>query len=115
MAYNVPYHWLTDNKLTTLSFFFIYFYQDSEEVKGLEPALDTREDKTDEAIVPKHAENVGDMSPEKDDVQLNLAKSCEELKSRLCMMDSKLREVRDPEFRSIIMTVSFLVHVSVIL
>lgn len=78
--------------------------RDSEEVKGLEPALDTREDKTDEATVPRHAENVGDMSPEKDDVQLNLAKSCEELKSRLCMMDSKLREVRDPEFRSIMMT-----------
>ncbi|KEH32268.1 putative vesicle-associated membrane-protein-associated protein [Medicago truncatula] len=78
--------------------------RDSEEVKGLEPALDTREDKTDEVIVPRHAENVGDMSPEKDDVQLNLAKSCEELKSRLSMMDSKLREVRDPEFRSIIMT-----------
>lgn len=69
----------------------------------------TREDKTDEDIVPRHAENVGDMKPAKDDallnlppkgdVQLNLAKGCEELKSRLGMMDLKLREVRAPEFR----------------
>ncbi|XP_012573547.1 vesicle-associated protein 2-2-like isoform X2 [Cicer arietinum] len=70
--------------------------------KGLEPVLVTREDKTDEDIVPRHAENVGDMKPAKDDallnlppkgdVQLNLAKGCEELKSRLGMMDLKLRE-----------------------
>jgi hypothetical protein len=81
----------------------------------LEPALDTKEDKTDVDIVPRHAENlVGDMNPAKDDVQLNLAKGCEELESRLCMMDSKLREVRAPEFRLSIMNVSFLVHVPVI-
>ncbi|XP_045831897.1 vesicle-associated protein 2-2-like isoform X2 [Trifolium pratense] len=75
----------------------------SAEVKGLEPALDTREDKTDVDFVLSHAENVGDMNPAKDDVQLNLAKGCEELESRLCMMDSKLREVRAPEFRLSIM------------
>ncbi|CAJ2634396.1 unnamed protein product [Trifolium pratense] len=75
----------------------------SAEVNGLEPALDTREDKTDVDFVLSHAENVGDMNPAKDDVQLNLAKGCEELESRLCMMDSKLREVRAPEFRLSIM------------
>ncbi|WJX90551.1 hypothetical protein P8452_72436 [Trifolium repens] len=76
----------------------------SAEVKGLEPGLDKKEDKTDVDIVPRHAENlVGDMNPAKDDVQLNLAKGCEELESRLCMMDSKLREVRAPEFRLSIM------------
>ncbi|PNX95777.1 vesicle-associated protein 2-2-like, partial [Trifolium pratense] len=75
----------------------------SAEVKGLEPALDTIEDKTDVDFVLSHAENVGDMNPAKDDVQLNLAKGCEELESRLCMMDSKLREVRAPEFRLSIM------------
>ncbi|CAI8610579.1 unnamed protein product [Vicia faba] len=65
----------------------------SAEVKGLEPVLDTREDITDEDNVPRHAENEGDMKQAiDDDVQLNLAKGCEELKSRLCMMDSKLRE-----------------------
>jgi hypothetical protein len=81
----------------------------------LEPGLDKKEDKTDVDIVPRHAENlVGDMNPAKDDVQLNLAKGCEELESRLCMMDSKLREVRAPEFRLSIMNVSFLVHVPVI-
>ncbi|GAU11101.1 hypothetical protein TSUD_197250, partial [Trifolium subterraneum] len=64
----------------------------SAEVKGLEPALDAKEDKTDVDIVPKHAENVSDTNPTKDDVQLNLQKGCEELESKLCMMDSKLRE-----------------------
>ncbi|KAJ1395173.1 PapD-like superfamily [Sesbania bispinosa] len=64
----------------------------SAEVKGLEPAQDMREDRTDEAIVPRHVENVGDMKPAKDDVQLNLAKDSEESESRLSIMDSKLRE-----------------------
>ncbi|CAL5198822.1 unnamed protein product [Lathyrus oleraceus] len=65
----------------------------SAEVKGLEPVLDTGEEKSNEDNVPRHAENEGDMKPAiDDDVQLNLAKGCEELKSRLCLMDSKLRE-----------------------
>ncbi|KAJ1385588.1 Vesicle-associated membrane-protein-associated protein [Sesbania bispinosa] len=64
----------------------------SAEVKGLEPAQDMREDRTDEAIVPRHVENVGDMKPAKDDVQLNLTKDSEESESRLSIMDSKLRE-----------------------
>lgn len=85
------------------------------EVKGLEPVLDTGENNTDGDNDVRHAENVGDMEPAIDDVQLNLAKGCEELQSRLCLMDSKLREVRAPEFRLSIMNVSFLVHVPVIL
>ncbi|KAI5415863.1 vesicle-associated protein 1-1 isoform X1 [Lathyrus oleraceus] len=76
----------------------------SAEVKGLEPVLDTGEEKSNEDNVPRHAENEGDMKPAiDDDVQLNLAKGCEELKSRLCLMDSKLREVRASEFRLSIM------------
>ncbi|KAJ1426477.1 PapD-like superfamily [Sesbania bispinosa] len=65
----------------------------SVEVKGLEPAQDMREERTYEAIVPRHAENVGDMKPAKDDVQLNLTRDSEESESRLSIMDSKLREV----------------------
>ncbi|KAJ1413392.1 PapD-like superfamily [Sesbania bispinosa] len=64
-----------------------------QKLKGLEPAQDMREDRTYEAIVPRHAENVGDMKPAKDDVQLNLTRDSEESKSRLSIMDSKLREV----------------------
>ncbi|XP_061367972.1 vesicle-associated protein 2-2-like [Gastrolobium bilobum] len=64
----------------------------SEEVKGLETTQDMREDRTDEDIVPRHAENVRDMKPAKDDVQLNLANDTEELKSRLNIMDSKQRQ-----------------------
>ncbi|KAG4929297.1 hypothetical protein JHK85_046801 [Glycine max] len=64
----------------------------SEEVKGLEPAQDMKEDRADEDIVPRQAENVGDMKPAKDDVQSNLANESEELKSKLSVMDSKLRE-----------------------
>ena len=56
------------------------------------------EDRTAEDIVARHADNVSDMKPEKDAAQLNLAKDCEELKSRLSIMDSKLREVRALEF-----------------
>lgn len=95
-AYNVLYHWLIDTNSLPL---FFSLYQVSAEIKGLEPAQAMREDRTDEDIVSRHAENVGDMKPAKDDVQLNLAKDCEELKSRLCIMDSKLREVRAPEFK----------------
>lgn len=106
---------MVDDKLMTL-LSFVSFYQTSAEVKGLEPVLDTGEEKSNEDSVPRHAENEGDMKPAiDDDVQLNLAKGCEELKSRLCLMDSKLREVRASEFRLSIMNVSFLVHVPDIL
>ncbi|KAK7264582.1 hypothetical protein RJT34_32191 [Clitoria ternatea] len=64
----------------------------SEEIIGSEPALDTREDKADENIVPRQAENVSDTKTEKDEVQFDLANESEELKSRLSIMDSKLRE-----------------------
>ncbi|KAF1887197.1 hypothetical protein Lal_00040797 [Lupinus albus] len=64
----------------------------SEEGKGLKTAQDTEEDRTAEDIVTRHAENVSDMKPSKDGVQLTLAKDLEELRSRLGIMDSKLRE-----------------------
>ncbi|XP_058758619.1 vesicle-associated protein 2-2-like isoform X2 [Vicia villosa] len=65
----------------------------SVEVKGLEPVMDMGENKTDGNNDVRHAENESDMKPTiADDVQLNLAKGCEELKSRLCLMDTKLRE-----------------------
>ncbi|KAK7363635.1 hypothetical protein VNO77_05785 [Canavalia gladiata] len=64
----------------------------SEEVKGLEMAQDMRDDRTDEDIVPRQAENVGDMKPAKVDAQLSSANDSEELMSRLSIMDSKLRE-----------------------
>lgn len=58
-----------------------------------------KEDRADEDVVPRQVENVGDMKPAKDDVQLNLANESEELKSELSVIDSKLREVRSHEFR----------------
>ncbi|OIW18461.1 hypothetical protein TanjilG_13213 [Lupinus angustifolius] len=64
----------------------------SEEVKGFETAQDMEEDRIDEDIVARHADNVSDMKPAKDAVQLNLAKDVAELNSRLGIMDSKLRE-----------------------
>jgi len=73
-------------------------YQVSEEVKGLEPK-DTKEDRAEGNIVLVQTENVGDMKAAKDDVQLNLDNESEELKSKLGIMDSKLREVRDHELR----------------
>ncbi|WVZ10427.1 hypothetical protein V8G54_014957 [Vigna mungo] len=65
----------------------------SEELKGLEPIKDTKEDRADEDVVPIQTENVGDMKAAKDDVQLNSDNESEELKSKLGIMDSKLREV----------------------
>ncbi|CAL0325821.1 unnamed protein product [Lupinus luteus] len=66
----------------------------SEEAKGFETARDLEEDRTDDDIVDRHVENVSDMEPSKDGVQLNLAKDFEELKSRLGIMDSKLSEAK---------------------
>ncbi|XP_020226988.1 vesicle-associated protein 2-2 isoform X1 [Cajanus cajan] len=66
--------------------------QVSEEVKGLETAQDTKEGRADEDIVPRQVENVGDMKPAKGDVELNLTNESEESKSKLSIMDSKLRE-----------------------
>ncbi|KAK7348196.1 hypothetical protein VNO80_22746 [Phaseolus coccineus] len=65
----------------------------SEEVKGLEPIKDTKEDIAEGNTVPIQTENVGDMKAAKDDVQLSLDNESEELKSKLGIMDSKLREV----------------------
>ncbi|TKY54107.1 Vesicle-associated protein 2-2 [Spatholobus suberectus] len=64
----------------------------SEQVKGFEPVQDMKEDRADEDIATRQVENVGDKKPAKDDVELNLANESEELKSRLSIMDSKLRE-----------------------
>jgi len=70
-------------------------YQVPEEVKGLEPIKETKEDRAEGNTVPIQTENVGDMKAAKDDVQLSLDNESEELKSKLGIMDSKLREVRD--------------------
>ena len=116
VAFEVLFHCLIYNKSIP---FIIPTYQVSEEVKGLEPAQDMKEDRADEDIVPRQAENVGDMKPAKDDVQSNLANESEELKSKLSVMDSKLREVRAHEFRLDFVAVtfmsSFLLHVPLIL
>ncbi|ESW26216.1 hypothetical protein PHAVU_003G100500 [Phaseolus vulgaris] len=64
-----------------------------EEVKGLEPIKETKEDRAEGNTVPIQTENVGDMKAAKDDVQLSLDNESEELKSKLGIMDSKLREV----------------------
>lgn len=72
---------------------YISWYQVAEDVQGLETARDVEEDRRDEDIVSRHAENVDDTKPVKDVVQLNLAKDSEELKSRLSIMHTKLREV----------------------
>ena len=88
--------------------FIIPMYQVSDEVKGLEPAQDMKEDREDEDIVPRQAENVGDMKPAKDDMQLNLTNESEELKSKLSVMDSKLRVVRAHEFRLHVVAIIFM-------
>ncbi|KAL2339084.1 hypothetical protein Fmac_013530 [Flemingia macrophylla] len=66
----------------------------SEEVKGLEPAQDTKEGRADEVIVPRQVENAhhSHMKLAKDGVELDIANEYEELKSKLSIMDSKLRE-----------------------
>ncbi|KAI4317653.1 hypothetical protein L6164_025507 [Bauhinia variegata] len=66
----------------------------SEDVKGLETAQNMEEDrsKTAEDVVSRQAGNANDVNPAKDTAQLNLAKDSEELKSRLSIMDSKIRE-----------------------
>ncbi|XP_019462783.1 PREDICTED: vesicle-associated protein 1-2-like isoform X2 [Lupinus angustifolius] len=63
-------------------------------VENIPLPLRVSEDRTDEDIVDRHVENVSDMEPSKDVVQLNLAKDFEELKSRLGIMDSKLSEAK---------------------
>ena len=78
------------------------------EEKSSEIAQDMEEDRTDEDIVSKRVENESHtkqgvehesgMKQGEDDVRLNLAKDYEELKSRLSIMDSKLREVRASQF-----------------
>ncbi|KAF7837152.1 vesicle-associated protein 2-2-like [Senna tora] len=65
--------------------------RDAEDVKGLDMAQDMEEDTEDMNIVSRQAENV-DYMKEKDEVQLNLAKDSEELRSRLSLMESNLRE-----------------------
>ncbi|XP_028759815.1 vesicle-associated protein 2-2 [Neltuma alba] len=64
---------------------------DAEDVKGFETAQDMGQDRAIKNNVSGQAENVDDIEA-KDALQLNLAKDSEELKSRLNLMDSKLRE-----------------------
>ena len=71
----------------------IPLYQDAEDVKGSEIAQDMEHDKAIKNNVLRQAENVDGIKV-KDAMRLDLAKDCEELKSRLNSMDSKLREVR---------------------
>ncbi|MED6119741.1 hypothetical protein PIB30_014605 [Stylosanthes scabra] len=67
----------------------------SEEFKVLETAknMEVEEDRRNEDVVARHSENenVPDIEPEKDVAQLNSDKDFEQLKSRLSIMDSKLR------------------------
>lgn len=63
----------------------------------METAQDMEEDRENKEIFSRQSENV-DNSKAKDSVQLNLAKDSEELKSRIILMDSKLREVRVSQF-----------------
>lgn len=69
----------------------------AENVRDMKPEKDDDGSVADMKPEKDDVENVGDMKPEKDDVELNLATDCEELKSRLCIMGSKLREVRAPQ------------------
>ncbi|XP_057753658.1 vesicle-associated protein 1-1-like [Arachis stenosperma] len=64
-----------------------------EEFKGLETAKNMEEDRRDEDVVARHSENenVPDIKPENDAAQLNSAEEYEQLKSRLSIMDTKLR------------------------
>lgn len=70
----------------------------AENVRDMKPEKDDDESMGDMKPEKDDVEDVGDMKPEKDDVESNLAKDCEELKSRLCIMGSKLREVRAPHW-----------------
>ncbi|KAK7245717.1 hypothetical protein RIF29_40566 [Crotalaria pallida] len=76
----------------------IYVLKDKDKVaeeNGLETAKDIEEDRKDEDVFPGCNENVVDRKQESDSVQLNLAKDFEELKSKLSIMDSKLREAEE--------------------
>ncbi|RDX63758.1 Vesicle-associated protein 1-3, partial [Mucuna pruriens] len=60
--------------------------------KSLEAVQDMEEDGADKDAVPRRVEKVGDMKRVNDVAKLSLAKDSEELKSRLSIMDAKLRE-----------------------
>lgn len=93
VVYNVLCHCLLGNN-SFCHYLFPYTRFLKFKVWTLEPAQDTREDNTYEDTVPRYTDNIGDMKPAKGEVQLNLAKYSEELKSRFSIMDSKLREVK---------------------
>ncbi|CAJ1962263.1 unnamed protein product [Sphenostylis stenocarpa] len=60
--------------------------------KSLEVAQSTEEDGTDKDTVPRLVEKVGDMKQVNDVEKLSFPKDSKELKSRLSIMDAKLRE-----------------------
>ncbi|KAK4266483.1 hypothetical protein QN277_027395 [Acacia crassicarpa] len=64
---------------------------DAGDVKGFETAQDMEQDRAIKSNVSRPAETVDGIKV-KDAMQFNLAKDSEELKSRLNLMDSKLRE-----------------------
>lgn len=66
-------------------------FTDAEDVKGFKTDQDMEQDRAIKDNVSRQAESIDDMKV-KDAMQLNLDKDSEELKSRLNLMDSKLRE-----------------------
>lgn len=60
--------------------------------KSLEAGRSMEEDGADKDAVPRSVEKVSDMKGVNDDVKLSLAKDSGELKSRLSIMEAKLRE-----------------------
>ncbi|XP_062176261.1 vesicle-associated protein 2-2-like [Alnus glutinosa] len=64
----------------------------AEDVKGIETAEEVDELRTAKGVDSRPADNVEGLKPVKNDVDLNISKDFEDLKSKLNMMDSKLRE-----------------------
>jgi len=64
----------------------------AEDVKGIETAEEVDELRAAKGVDSRPADNVEGLKPVKNDVDLNISKDFEDLKSKLNMMDSKLRE-----------------------
>lgn len=67
--------------------------QVDEDVKGIETAEDMDELRAVDFVDSRPVYNVEELKVEKNDVELNLAKDFEDLKLKLNVMDSTLREV----------------------
>jgi hypothetical protein len=78
---------------------FILYCQLAEDVKGIKTAEEVDELRTAKGVDSRPADNVEGLKPVKNDVDLNISKDFEDLKSKLNMMDSKLREVSYSHWR----------------